>query len=96
MVAGQELGLVDQDAVELALDQFGDDRLEQVGLVAIAVGAGLQSDSRSYRSRAASVVEIGGPQHRFHAALAIVEVGLQQRGRFSRIHRGVVEIELGH
>ena len=31
-----------------------------------------------------------------HTALAIVEIGLQQRRRFPSIHAGIVEVELGH
>jgi hypothetical protein len=45
---------------------------------------------------ATAVMDAGGEQQGAHPALAIVEIGLEQRGRFARIHRGIVEIELGH
>src|SRR5438045_2053616 len=42
---GEELRLVDQDAVELALLQLVGDRTEQIDLLVIAVGGGRQSDA---------------------------------------------------
>ena len=56
----------------------------------------VEPDPRGDRARREAIVDRRGEQHRRHAALAIVEVGLQQGGRFPRVHRGVVEIELGH
>jgi hypothetical protein len=61
-----------------------------------AAAAGLQADARGDRAAAGAVVERRGPEHGLHAALAIVEIGLQQSGRFPRVHGGIVEIELGH
>ena len=65
-------------------------------LSSIGVRRRRQGDARADGAGAGAVVERGGPQHRLHAALAIVEVGLQQGGRFPRVHRRIVEIELGH
>ena len=41
-------------------------------------------------------VHLRGEQIGLHAALFIVMRRLQQQGRFSGIHRGVVEVELSH
>src|SRR6185369_12258103 len=92
----QELRLVDEYAVELTLPQFPADRDEQVDTLVIGVGRGGQSDARSDRAGASAVVERGRPQHRFHAALAVIEIGLEQGGRFPRIHCRVIEIKLSH
>src|SRR3546814_18907988 len=55
-----------------------------------------QADAAGDVPRAVQGVERRGPQHRFHAALAIVEIRLQQRRRLARIHAGIIEIKLGH
>src|SRR5690349_5348817 len=96
MALRQELRLVDEDAVELALAQLVADRVEQVDALVIGVGGRGQSYARAYGAIAGSVVKRRSPQHRFHAALAIVEVGLEQGRRFPRVHRRIVEVELGH
>ena len=43
-----------------------------------------------------AIIDGGGPKHRCHAALAIIEIGLQQVRGFACVHAGVVEVELGH
>src|SRR5579884_2152756 len=92
----QELRLIDEDAVELALLQLVGDRLEKVDTLVIAVRRSRKRDARADSAGTRAVVMRRGPQHRFHAALAIVEVGLQQGCRFPSVHRRIVEIELGH
>ena len=93
----QELRLVDQDAVDRALLQLARRsrrtgrcfRRKYAPAADKAMREPIVPDARA-------VVERRGPQHRLHAALAIVEVGLQQGRRFPRVHRRIVEIELGH
>jgi hypothetical protein len=53
-------------------------------------------DPRVDDAVAGAVVDAGGVQHRLHAALAIVEIRLEQHGRFARRSSTHIEIELGH
>jgi hypothetical protein len=92
MIAGQELGLVNQDAMELPLLQLFADLDEQVDVRPVGVRSCVERDPGTDRPDSRTVVEIGGPKHGFHAALALVELGLEQGGRFPRVHRGIVEI----
>src|SRR5688572_28915243 len=94
--AGQRLRLVDQHAVEMALLQLLLDLGAKVGRLVIGVGPGGQVDARMDHAEAAAVVDRGGIEHRPHAPLAIVEIGLQQQSRFADVHRRIIEIELGH
>ena len=57
---------------------------------------GLQPDPRGHGAAAGAEVKLRGEDGHPHAALAVVVRGLQQGGGLPRIHRGVVEIELGH
>ena len=94
-LALQALGTA-QDAGE-RLDPAGShDPLMQVGIGRKTLGIGVEADPAFDRLVSAAIIEFGSPQHGGHPALAVIEVRLQQRGRFARVHRGVVEIELGH
>ena len=92
----QELRFVDEDAVELAPLQLVGDRFEQVDALVINLRRRRQGDPRADDAGARAIVQPRGPQHRLHAALAIIVIGLQQGGRFPRVHRRIIEIELGH
>src|SRR3546814_13661391 len=74
----------------------GGDGREQVRRGVEQMRLRLQPDARDDQAPFVAVIYRGGPQHGLHAALAIVEAGLQQGGRFARVHRAIVEIELGH
>ena len=81
----------------LRLLQLLDDRVEQVDVRRRKCCAGADSAMREPIVPAPERSSMRrGPQHRLHAALAIVEIGLQQGGRFARVHRRIIEIELGH
>ena len=92
----QKLRFVDEDAVDGPLLQLLADRREQVDAFVIRMRRGRERDPRADRAGARAVVVRRRPQHRPHAALAIIEIGLKQGGRFPRVHRRIVEIELGH
>src|SRR4029453_13457350 len=87
---------VDQYAVESSLDELLHDAIEQLGVISEAVRPSLQTNARSYDSRTCPLVECRSPQHRLHAALTIVEIGLQQCRRFPRVHRRIIEIYFPH
>lgn len=93
---GEELRLVDQHAGQRFDPGGGGDPRPQVGFGVKAVRLGMQANAAFDRAGPAPVIQRGGPQHGRHAALAVVEIGLQQRGRFARVHAGVVEVKLGH
>ena len=92
----QELRLVDEDAVERPLLQLLGDGFEQIDALVIAARRRRQGDARADRPLAGAVVEPSGPQHRLHAAFAVIVIGLEQGGGFPGIHRRIIEIELGH
>ena len=97
---GQELRLVHEHASQRVGPVRGTDALPQVGRSLEAVGFGVQpdpaGDGPGTICAPTAIVERRSPQHRRHPALAVVEIGLEQRGRFSRIHARVVEVEFGH
>jgi hypothetical protein len=76
MVAGQELGFVDEHAIELALLQFLGGRLEQVYGGLEAVRSCIEGDPRGDLPGARPVVERGGTQDSLQSARAVVEIGL--------------------
>ena len=43
-----------------------------------------------------SIIQLRSEHERVHAAFPVVVAGLQQRCRFSCVHRRVIEVELGH
>lgn len=96
LFGGKELRLVDQHARERRLRVLGQDESGDIGRRIERGRRRLQPDPGGDRARREARVDRGGEQHRPHAALAIVEVGLQQRGRLACVHAGVVEVELGH
>jgi hypothetical protein len=96
VIAGEELGFVDQHAMQFALLQFLGDLGQQVDAFVVGAGRRIEGDARTDGPAAGAIVEAGGPQHGFHAALAIIEIGLKQGRRFPRVHRRIIEIELGH
>src|SRR6185369_1463875 len=68
----QELGFVDQNAVQFPLLELAGDRLEQIDALVISVGGCGKSDARTDFAGAGAVVVRRGPQHCLHAALTIV------------------------
>jgi hypothetical protein len=54
----------------------------QVGALVEQVRVRLQPDAAGDRLALPAIIHRRRPQHGRHAALAIVEIGLQQRGRF--------------
>src|SRR3546814_15471696 len=81
-----------EHAGERALAALFTHRCEQIAVGIEFMRLGHQSDAARHLSRAVPLIERGGPQHRLHAALAIVEIRLQQRRRFSCIYAGIIEI----
>lgn len=96
LLVGEELGFVDEDAVDFAGQRVLADAVVEV--VAIGEGLGLRCDAQARADHADAVlgIERGGHQQRTHAAFAVVVGRLQQHGRLARIHGGVGEVELGH
>jgi hypothetical protein len=93
---GQELRLVQQHAIDPPLGMLAKHEFEDIGLFVEAVGIAGEADPAADGTEAGPVVERGGPQRDLHPALAIIEGRLEQGRALSRIHAGIVEIELGH
>lgn len=96
LCGGEELRLVNQYAGERAARLPIRDTGREIGRALERRRRCLQSDPAGDCAVRKAIVHRRGEQHRLHPPLTIVEVRLQQRGRLPRIHRGVVEIELGH
>ena len=93
----QELRFIDQHAVELAArGDVGLDDALQVVVAREREALRLQADPRRHRAAAGAEIQLRGQDRHPHAALAVVVRALQQGGGLPRVHRGVVEIELGH
>ena len=96
LVVGEELGLVDEDAIELAGLGVLADAVEEVVLGVEGLGLRRDPEARADHAFAVLGVERRGEEQGAHAALAVVVGRLEQHGRFAGVHRGVGEVELGH
>ena len=96
LLPGQELRLVDENAVNAPLFQFGGRHVEEVVVAAEGQGAGLEADARADQAALVAIVQGGREQQRRHAPFTIVVRRLQQGRRFACVHRRVVKIELCH
>jgi hypothetical protein len=96
LVAGQELGLVDQHAVNVAVRQPRTHVVEQVVLRRESDRGRLESDPGADDAGRVPVVQARRVQHRIHAALAVIVGGLQQDRGLARIHGRVVEVQFSH
>ncbi len=77
---GQELRFVDQDAGWWFLAVAHHDRRE-IGIALERDRIRAEADARGDGARCEPVVDRGGEQQGPHAALAIIEIGLEQGGR---------------
>ena len=97
LVVGEELGLVDEDAIDARGGVLGADAiLKRSSVVGEELGFGLDAEARADHADAVLGIERRGEQQRAHAALAVVVGGLEQQGGFAGVHRGVGEVELCH
>ena len=92
---GQELGFVDQDAMDAGGSVFalGDSKEVIGGSKGDRIGG--ESNPRADFSFSEPVVDFRSENQRAHAPLAVVVARLQQDRGFARIHRRVVEVQLG-
>jgi hypothetical protein len=91
---GQELGFVDQDAMDAGGSVFtlGDSKEVIRGFEGDRIGG--ESNPRADFSFSEPVVDFRSENQRTHAPFAVVVARLQQYRGFARIHRRVVEVQL--
>ena len=93
----EELRFVDEHAMRRGMAVVLAYALEQVVAGAEHLGIRFQPDARRDVSRRIVLAIVAGDeQHGRHAALSVIVRGLQQHRRLAGIHRGVVEVKLGH
>ena len=95
LIAREELSFVDQHAMQRFGGRFFDDR-KKVVVACKGPCFGFDADTRGDFTGTEAIVELRCEHQRIHAALAIVVTGLQQRGGLTRVHRGIVKVQLGH
>ncbi len=96
MRGGGEMGLVDEQAIDLALLVERACAFEQVGILPERDRLGLEPDPRGNHALAAAIIEFCQQDDGMHAALAVIIGGLKQQGRFASVHRGIVEVKFRH
>jgi hypothetical protein len=69
---------------------------EQVFVFAERVGVSANPDPATDPPVARPLIELSNNQIGLHAPLNVVVRGLKQHSRFTGVHRGVIEIKLGH
>ena len=96
LLALQKLGLIHKHAIDRLSFQKVTDQLEQIVQRIKQNGCRLKSDARGNGFLASSVIKCWSKYRRMHSAFAIVVARLQKHGGLAGVHRGVVEVELGH
>lgn len=94
----QELALVDKHGTD-SLTRL-DAELAHLGLEVgprvEAVRGALSAETRRHKSLAEAIIDNGGPQTNLAVVAVVVVRDLQDARGLTRIHRGEVEIDLGH
>ena len=96
LTARQKLGLIDKDTGAGAVLQPLFDPGEQIVGGTEGVGHRADADAAGDPRFTRTGVEMGRQQISLHAAFDIIVRGLQKHGRFAGVHRGIIEVELGH
>lgn len=96
LLFGEELGFVDQHAMDLGCLVLFFHGSVQVGVGIESDRIRLQPNARTDFSRAKAIVELRRKQQGAHASFAVVVARLEQDRGLARIHRGVIKVQFRH
>ena len=92
LLAGDGGEIKDSMGLVVSAEIIAQERGEKVIVWGKGIGILSDPDAGGDAALSRAVVELGGDQIGRHAPLAVIMRGLQQRGGFARVHRGVIEV----